>query len=153
MSAIDLLKAQPTTSSKSTATIKTIGDARRAIISGLRGQKEIWQDGKGANLPPSKPKANYKGETQKSLWFKKKDDNNDYVLSIKCGNTKLSSEPPVWKTRTDKNGKKSRVNENRNNSWTVPQDQMVATMDLVMEQVEKGQWDERIKWVMPNLTD
>ena len=150
---VDLLTAKPTTASKATATISSMDDARRAIISGLRGQKEIWMKDKGQSVPPEKPSKNYKGETQKSLWFKKKDDNNDYVLSIKCGNTKLSPYPPEWQERTDKKGKKSRVNLNRKNTWTVPQDQMEKTMDVVMEQVEKGEWDERIRWLMPNLTD
>jgi len=152
--AIDLLKTQPTKATKSQVKINTVEDARRAIISGLKGQKEIWNDKRGEDLPRNAKEAkavNWKGETKSSLWFKKKDDNDDYLLCIKCGITKLGAEKPNWSERTDKSGKITRINTNNDYYWTVPQDQMTSTIDQLIKQVEEGLWDQRIRWAMPKV--
>lgn len=153
--AVDFLKTAPTKASKSQVRVRTLTQARSAIISGLRGQKEIWQDDKGANLPKNLTQAGkgYKGETQASIWFKKKDDNNDYLLCIKCGTTRLGAEKPVWKEVRQSNGRISRTNTNNDYYWTVPQEDMISTMDLLMKQIDNGDWDERIMWALPKLTN
>lgn len=153
--AVNFLQTAPTKASKSQVRVRTVSQAQKAIVSGLRGQKEIWEKDKGASLPANAKAAGkgYKGETKTSIWFKKKDDNNDYLLCIKCGTTKLGASEPVWKDRLNKKtGKTTRVNINNDYYWTVPENEMTASMDLLMKQVEDGDWDERILWAMPTLT-
>ena len=122
-------------SSVAATKLNTVDDARARIVAGLKGQKEVWDKDKGASLPERKPKGQGAGLTSKSsLWFKKKELNEDWLLKIKLSQTSLYMTEEARKAR--------------NPYFTVKESEMSQIMDDTMEEVRKGEWDKEIKDAM-----
>ena len=102
----------------------------RADIAGLKGQLAIWNNDKGESLPATKKKGST-GPAKSSLWFKKKEMNNDWLLKIKLGNTNLYLS--------------AKAEKDRNPYFSVAESEMASIMESTMKEVANGDWDKYIK--------
>ena len=127
---MSLLNREQVGSSVSNTRMRTMDDAKSRIIAGLKGQLAIWNKDKGESLPPTKQKGST-GPAKSSLWFKKKEMNNDWLLKIKLGNTNLYLS--------------AKAEKDRNPYFSVAESEMASNMESTMKEVANGEWDKYIK--------
>lgn len=131
---MSLLGREQIGSSVSNTRMRTMGDARKRIVAGIKGQLEIWEKDRGESLPDTLPKgkgASGAKHAKSSLWFKQKEMNDDWMLKIKLGQTNLYLTEQARK--------------DANPYFTVSADEMSKVMKDTIEEVEAGKWDEYIK--------
>lgn len=132
----DLLSFKTTGSAVKPKKIKDMKSARDRIVSALEKQMGYW---KAYSVNEDYSDIRYAGkEGKRSLWFKKMDLTNDYMLKISLSNISIYA--------SDKAREKG-----ENWFYDIPKSEMATTMEDTKKSIEAGNWDSIIQPALDEL--
>ena len=111
--------------------VRSFDAAKSRMVHKLRDQITYWNDGKGQSYPDG-PSKDYSGPTKRSLWFKKMDLGDDWMLQLKMGQQVVYMTPEAKAAR---------------NGWFagISEHDMLPIINDAIKEIESGGYDDVLK--------